>query len=336
MRTLKLLIGIVIATMIGIAILGFVYQTAQERSDHVAYPAPGKFYNVDGISMHLDCRGLGTPTVLLEAGLTSGSFSWTLIHDAIAAKTRVCAYDRPGMDWSDPINRVADAKEVSDRLYRLVKEAGLDEPKILVGMSAGGIYVREFYKNHPDGIVGMVFIDSSHEQQKDRLPSLEGSAAYKAMITACRLLQPIGIVRLFGLLDQFVDQFNLDEGTRSALLANMNQSHTCSSMYWEMESFAGEVRDKTSPASLGDIPLVVLSQGEEPKANENYGITLEQAIAQRDAWNILQQELSDLSSNGRRFIAKKSGHIIQLNQPEIVIEKVGELVVQLQNANQAN
>jgi len=336
MRKLKIAFAVFLVSIIGISILGFVYQSVQEGNDLAAYPAPGKIYDVDGLALHLDCRGQGSPTILLEAGLTSGSFSWALVHDAIASKTRVCAYDRPGMDWSEPINRMADAKEVSERLYKLIELAGIDGPKILLGMSAGGVYVREYYKNHPEGIVGMVLVDSSHEQQQDRLPEFDGGKMYKLMIGACRVLQPIGVIRLFGLLDQFVDGYDLDESARDGLLANINKSHSCSSMYWELESFSGETSDESPPASLGDLPLIVLSQGEEPKAIPKFGFTREDAIAQRKVWNVLQQELTSLSSYGQRFMAEKSGHVIQFNQPELVIDKVSELVIRLRNAPGGN
>ena len=329
MRKIKLFFLMLIGSVIAISFSGFVYQLSMEQSDQAAYPAPGKIYKVNGIGLHLDCRCQGTPTVILEAGLTSGSFSWALVHDEIAAITRTCAYDRPGMDWSEPINRVADAEEVSGRLYSLLAEAGIDGPKVLLGMSAGGVYVREYYKHHPEDIVGLVFVDSSHEQQKNRLPKMEGSGTFEIMMTACRLLQPIGLIRVFGLLDQFVDQYELDESTRNSLLANMNQSHMCSSMHWESESFADEIQDEAPPTSLGDLPLVVLSQGEEPKAFPEFGVTLEQAIAQREVWNVLQQELVGLSSNGKRFVALESGHVIQFNQPQLVIEKVSELALRL-------
>ena len=328
MGKLKLFFLMFSGSLLGLLLFGFAYQTTREDADRVAYPAPGEFYEIDGLNLHLDCRGQGTPTVVLEAGLTSGSFSWTLVHDAMAEKTRVCAYDRPGMDWSDPIGRVADATEVSDRLFNLLEAAEINGSKILLGMSAGGVYVREYYKNHPDDIVGMVFVDSSHEQQEDRLPEFEGSGVFEAMMMACRALQPVGIIRMFDLLDQFVDEYDLDKNTRNALLANMNQSHTCSSMNWESESFSAEISDESPPAPLGDLPLVVLSQGEEPRAYPEFGLTLEQAIAQRKVWNVLQQELTDLSSNSQRFIAKESGHVIQLNQPELMIEKVTGLALQ--------
>jgi len=330
MRKLKLFILIPIGALVAISLVGFVYQLTMEQRDRVAYPAPGEIYQVGGIDLHLDCRGQGTPTIILEAGLISGSSSWMLVHDEIAAVTRTCAYDRPGMDWSEPINRVADAEEVSERLYELLVEAKIEGPKVLLGMSAGGVYVREYYKNHSDDIVGMVFVDSSHEQQGNRLPGMGDDGSFDAILIACRLMQPIGLIRIFNVLDQFIEEFELDEPTKNALLANMNQSHTCGSMYWESVSFAGEVRDDAPSNSLGDLPLVVLSQGEEPKAIT--GATLEQAIAERKVWDELQEELLGLSSNGERFVALESGHVIQFNQPELVIEKVSELALQLRTS----
>lgn len=329
MRKLKLFFLILIGSVVAMSLSGFSYQLIMEGSDRVDYPAPGKIYQVDGIGLHLDCRGQGEPTIIMEAGLISGSLSWHLVHDEIAAITRTCTYDRPGMDWSEPINRLAGAEEVGERLYNLLVEAKIDGPKILLGMSAGGVYVREYYKSHSEDIVGMVLVDSSHEQQKNRLPKFEGDSTFNTMLTACRLLQPVGLIRAFGLLDDIVDQYEFDEPVRSAFLANYNQSHTCSSMHWESESFAGEVQDEAPPISLGDLPLVVLSQGEEPKAFPEIGATLEQAIAQRKAWDVLQQELVDLSSNGERFVASESGHVIQFSQPQLVIEKVSELALHL-------
>ena len=329
MNITKKVLGVFFVALIGLVVLGFIYQSVQQSKDRADFPAPGLFYDVDGLSLHLDCRGNGSPTLVMEAGLTSGSFSWELVHDALASETQVCAYDRPGMDWSEPINRVADAKEVSDRLHQLLSKAEVVGPKILLGMSAGGVYVRELYKNHPQDIVGMVFVDSSHEQQANRLPPFEDGGSYANMINACRMLQPLGFVRISGVLDQFLDQLGLDDLTKKGMLASINQSHACSSMHWEMQSFSGEIEDELPPTSLGDLPLLVLSQGEKPKANPESGFTLERAIAQRDVWNALQQELTDLSSNGQRYIAEQSGHVIQFDQPELLIEKVTVFVLQL-------
>jgi len=98
------------------------------------------------------------------------------------------------------------------------------------------------------------------------------------------------------------------------------------SVYWELESFQEEVFDEEAPGTLGDLPLFVLSEGKIPEAVPDAGITLEDALAQRAVWDTLQDELTALSSKGQRTIAEGSGHVIQFEQPSIVIEKIVEMV----------
>lgn len=325
----KLLIGLV-ALVVLLLLGGAAYQWVAQRSDAARFPPPGELVTVDGLEMHLDCRGSGRPLVIMEAGLTTGSWSWGRVFDAVAEHTEVCAYDRPGMGWSEPINRVADAGEVADRLHALIEVAGIDGPYVLLGMSAGGVYVREYYGRYPEDVVGMVLVDSSHEQQGDRLPPFEGGGEMERALRMCARLQPLGVVRA---TDAMAVMFEMMPGiadeAKPLLMSRANQSHYCASMLAEMESFDGEVHDPQPPASLGDLPLVVLSQGNEPQGNEAFGLTVEQARAQRAGWDVLQEELAALSSQGRRLVAENSGHVIQMEQPEIVIDSVVAMLGEL-------
>lgn len=329
MKVLKTLIVGLIILLIGLALSGATYQWLAARSDQQNFPAPGSLYSIDGLQLHLDCRGTGSPVVILEAGLTSGSLSWDLVHDRLAALTRVCAYDRPGLDWSERMDHPAGAEEVADRLHRLLSTAEITGPRILVGMSAGGVYVREFYRRHPDNVVGMVLVDSSHEQQGARLPQQESEQTLTGMLELCTWLQPLGVIRAFDILGELAGQYELPADLRERLSARMNQSHTCAVMQDESSSFAEEVRDPEPPASLGSLPLIVLTQGKKPEANVQFGITEEFAIAQFAEWQILQRELTALSSNGRQLVAEKSGHVIQFEQPELVIQAISEMVTEL-------
>jgi pimeloyl-ACP methyl ester carboxylesterase len=326
----KISLGVV-AALITLLAAGVAYQWLESRDDRERFPPPGRLVDVDGLKLHLDCRGAGRPVVILEAGLTSGSSTWGLVHDAMSRTTEVCAYDRPGLDWSEPMGRLADAGEVADRLHKLLDTATIDGPYVLLGMSAGGVYMREYYRRYPDDVVGMVLVDSSHEQQRDRLPPVESQANLDRLVTACRWLQPIGVVRLSGSLDALVSQPTVPEALRPMLMANLNQSHYCAAMHDEITSFDAELHDPEPPATLGDLPLLVLSQGDEPKGIETFGISDEQARAQRVVWDELQNELAALSSRGRRLIAGESGHMIQLQQPQLVIDAVADLLAELRN-----
>jgi pimeloyl-ACP methyl ester carboxylesterase len=233
------------------------------------------------------------------------------------------------MDWSQSLGRTADAREVAARLHRLVQVAEIPGPYLLVGMSAGGVYVREYRSDYPDGIVGMVLVDSSHEQQGNRLPELAGAVNIDRMLRLCSWLQPIGLVRALGALDVLVDQYELNPEHRALIRANVYQSHACAAMLDESRSFRDEVFDAEPPTSLGDLPLTVLSQGNEPEGIEAFGLSEAMAREQRAAWDILQDELAALSTRGRRRMARESGHVIQLEQPQLVIDAIVGMVENL-------
>lgn len=75
--------------------------------------------------------------------------------------------------------------------------------------------------------------------------------------------------------------------------------------------------------SLGDLPLVVLSHG-EPMAMPGLSDKVNQTYEQ--LWQDLQAELAALSSQGRLMVAEGSGHYIQLERPELVIDAIAEVV----------
>ena len=311
--------------------MGAFYQTFAESADRNAFPPPGVLVDVAGTRLHLDCRGEGLPVVILEAGLTSASTSWALVHDAMAVQTRVCAYDRPGLDWSEPMPGTAGPATIAQRLRGVLDAAGIAGPYVLVGMSAGGVYVREYFAQFPEGVVGMVLVDSSHEAQADRLEPIDdpGPMAPETLLAICRVLQPFGWVRASGYLDSVIDERSpreMPHEAASAMKANMNRSHGCRAIGLEIESFHSALADPREPRSLGDLPLLVLSQGKPPVAMEELGLSLENARARRAAWDGLQMELAALSSRGERRVAVDSGHVIQMDQPALVIEAVGDMV----------
>ena len=122
---------IILFTLIAISLLiviGSPYQWQSARSDRLAYPAPGEILEIDGLQTHIDCRGKGEPTLILEAGLSGGSSSWALVHDALSEITRTCAYDRPGLDWSSPDDQPISAPVIAERLHSLLSAAGCRPP----------------------------------------------------------------------------------------------------------------------------------------------------------------------------------------------------------------
>jgi pimeloyl-ACP methyl ester carboxylesterase len=135
--------------------------------------------------MYLECRGTGSPTVVLEAGYRSSARSWsedfrqsgaprTMVFARVAAFARVCAYDRPGTvappndnvrpSRSDPIPQPRTAPDAVADLHVLLRAAGVPGPYVLVGQSLGGLFVRLYTSTYPGEVVGLILVDAYSEK----------------------------------------------------------------------------------------------------------------------------------------------------------------------------
>ena len=85
--------------ILGLVALGGAYETISEATTSNA-PTAGRTYLVAGHSLYLSCAGSGSPTVILFNGLGERTPSWAWVQRDVAARTRVCVFDRAGQGWS--------------------------------------------------------------------------------------------------------------------------------------------------------------------------------------------------------------------------------------------
>jgi pimeloyl-ACP methyl ester carboxylesterase len=311
--------------LFGLIVLGgAICQAVAESEDLARFPAPGKLIDVDGHLMHIYCRGAGSPTVVVELGVGAIASSWDEIHRKMSLVTRVCLYDRAGLGYSEPVDYWPRARQIAERLDKLLRGADIDDDLILVGWSAGGVYAREFYRQRPERIRAMLLLDSSHEQQARRLPPSLRAGGNSALEFA-RFLAPLGLVRLSGLVETRFESFRGTDELRARLIALYEQSHVVGAMLRESQAFDLDI-DGDPPTSLDDLPLIVLTEG-KPIENESIPpAELEYERRSREVKTELQRELAALSTRGRQIVATQSGHGIQTDQPELVMASLMELV----------
>jgi pimeloyl-ACP methyl ester carboxylesterase len=119
--------------------------------------------DVGGRTLHLFCVGtapIGQPTVLAESGLMGDSRTWNDIFYAAAERTRVCAYDRAGLNLSPPAPESARTlQDQVDDLDALIGGGNLSGPLVLAAHSSGAWNVSLYVSQHPDDVVGVVLVD---------------------------------------------------------------------------------------------------------------------------------------------------------------------------------
>lgn len=312
----RILLGL-LALIVLLAATGATYEAIMRAGDTRRYLPPGQLVDVSGHRLHLNCVGQGSPTVVLDAGLGSFSLDWGAVQSQLAAVTRVCAYDRAGLGWSEPGPSPRNPQQFASELHMLLTNAGVKGPYVLVGHSISGKTARLFASQHPHDVAGRVLIDARHESVDEHLTPQQIAAEdtqqrhFQDMI---KWMARFGLVRLLwgpAWPRMLPGTENLSPDIRTTigvLQARPQQIQTA------LAEGQGRLESNTllhSAAPLGDAPLVVLASS--------------QNIDHLPFWKEAQQIMTGLSSNSRLVVAS-SGHSIHFEQPALVVETVHQVV----------
>jgi pimeloyl-ACP methyl ester carboxylesterase len=327
-KLLSYLAGGLLALIVLLPCVGFVYERSAEARDRRLNHQPGQLIDVGGYSMHLYCIGQGSPTVVLDSGLGDYWLSWFKVQPQISQLTRVCSYDRAGIGWSDPSPQKRTSKIYAQEMRLLLQRASIPAPYVLVGHSMGGINVRIFTDLYPADVAGMILVDSTDSHFDRRLSSKSNQfiGGFRRVLDVQGFLMPIGIPRLLGWCGNPI----LEPQSMARTVECQRQFFREMHDEWiglDEEDFHPQV---TSP--LGKMPLVVLSH--DPDVPFMPGLPADVSIDVNQAWESMQLELVRLSANSSRVIAKGSAHYVQVDRPDVVIKAVQKVVGECRAAQQ--
>ncbi|MCC6611888.1 MAG: alpha/beta fold hydrolase [Anaerolineae bacterium] len=289
------ILTIILGVVIGLLVLAFVYQMIATQRDKSRFPAPGQMVDVGGRRLHMNVQGEAgdKPTVILEAGMASISPNWAWVQQELAQHTRVVAYDRAGLGWSDPGVKPLDAAKSARDLHMALQRAGIGGPYVLAGHSYGGLVVRMFADLYPDEVAGLVLVDSSHPDQWINIPASRGgqTVAFGNRVTA--FLTRFGLMRVFHLEESYIT--GLPPQTHAEMRAYLATPTGWSVGADGISAWRDISRQQVNSArSLGDLPLFVLSVTEQ----DHYAEVLTR----------LQAELAKLSTNSKHVTVEGATH----------------------------
>jgi formylglycine-generating enzyme required for sulfatase activity/pimeloyl-ACP methyl ester carboxylesterase len=132
-----------------------------------------------------------------------------------------------------------------------------------------------------------------------------------------------------------VDSAHPDQYRRSAAVLPPESPDESESVRFYREWFTTATLDPTlkpelfEAGSLGDMPLAVLTAPNKQRADD---VPTELNDKFNQIWVELQAELAQLSSNSTHIMAETSGHFIQHDQPDLVIDAIEDVVQQVRDS----
>ena len=250
--------------------------------------------------MYLECKGTGSPTVVLISGTRGAHDDWTDLIDSknpagamkpgesavfpqVSRFTRVCAYDRPGTTRNDntvtdstPVLQPTTAQQGVADLHALLNAAKEPRPYVLVGHSWGGLIARLFASTYPDEVAGLVLVDPASEFLKTSLTPEQWATYIKA---TKKLIEPKGLEA-----PDHARTLDLLHGT----------------------------------PGVHPMPIVVLTSDKRFDFGAGGPETWE-------AWRSAHERLAKLL-NAKHISDTNSGHAIQMEQPQLVVDAIREVV----------
>lgn len=319
----------VVSLVLVTTVVGVVYEMTGRNHAAREFPPLGKMVDIGGRRIQLDCRGIGSPTVIFESGLgIDGSLSWSPVHDEIAKTTRACAYSRAGIMWSDPSDRALTGKQIAEDLHATLANAGERPPFVMVGHSLGGPYIMTYTKYFGPDVAGGVFVDAAHPDQVGRfntiglLPPSQVLGSFRNRIGAA--LNWTGGVR--AVAASFKKMPNQRDQDDQAIKAYASTS--LGSMLKESDALEQILAEAGTLRQLGDRPVYVLT-AMRPLPDEalaQLNLTREGDRQRLTIWKEMQDEEASWSSRSIHQLVSDAGHGIQFDRPDIVIGAVHSVV----------
>jgi len=194
-------------------------------------------------------EGTGSPTVVIDSGITDTMEKLRPLQGRIAKFTHVCIYNRAGYGQSEAGPLPRDSGREAEELKALLDRAAVPGPYVVVGHSLGALNMQVFAAKYPEDVVGIVLLDPPP------LSFIRGQEYMSLRAMAERMTAEWQAVA-----DSGAKSTDPKEETQGVFFQMIASEHR--------EMFAESARLVAEISSFGDTPLVVMAAG---KPNPRFG-----------------------------------------------------------------
>ncbi|KFY12367.1 hypothetical protein V492_03924 [Pseudogymnoascus sp. VKM F-4246] len=315
----------------------FIHQMAQESSQDWNTGEKSGLVSIGSHSLYVDVAGPdrqeGEPIVVLMTGLGSTIDEWVAVRRLIEPFSRFLFYDRSGLgrsEWPPNAPKPISAASIAAELDTLLKNTGINPPYVILCHSRGGITAREFFHLRPDDVAGMVFVDANQENTflgHEDFPS----PGFEAILAGIDYYEVTGIKA----------NTALSKEEFQAVLDVQGQPSTAITSSAEEAGAKGDppvlaAKRQLQNQVLGNRPISVIHGNTAQDFQRLYeaGIKAGNGSARerqefrdtvefwKETSTLRAKEILSLSSVHNFRDTLKSGHNIQLLEPELIVEEL--------------
>lgn len=309
MKSIKVLLALLVIGAVALLVFWFA-RPSDISFDDLRATVPNSEYShfteIDGVRVHYQEKGTGTPLILIH-GFTSSTYSWKDVFEPLSKSFRVIAVDLKGFGFS--------AKPDGDytrRAQALLVAHLLDYLKIetawLCGNSMGGEVALNIALQNPQRVAGLILIDSagvSVNGGSSLAPGyvsipLVGRALIAMAMTSDKLVRE-------GLLKSFYDGKKINE-------------ERVASYYRPLQTRGGQLAALRARTQAEQFPI----EQDLGKINAPTLIIwgAEDTLIPSEAG----RKMNSLIKDSKLVVIEKCGHVPQEEMPARVLDEITEFV----------
>ncbi|MBR0444536.1 MAG: alpha/beta hydrolase [Clostridia bacterium] len=273
---------------------GKLFVNSRQVGDYIDIIMPeGEKRPEEQIRIHYLEAGIGEPLLLIH-GLGQSLYTWRNLFAELSESYRVIAIDLPGHGYSDRPEYFCYSMDEMAEAIKLF----LDEKEIIsahmIGFSTGAMYMLRLLTMFPDYVANCIAISPGGISKQ--MPSLIRSMKSPIKAVFTRNLFSFGDVKKC-LQECFYDQTAIDDRVVNQYYEPLSDGYTREALMYAVQNF--DLRFVTDQLKETDHEILLL-WGKEDKWHLPNNSVFYQSILQ----------------NGRYFLVRNSGHIVQEDTPE--------------------
>lgn len=273
---------------------------------------PGHQVAVNGRTVYVEESGQGQDWVVFDAGGGCGRTCWDPLLPLLADTARLVAYDRAGRGLSGRTTRHLGIDDMAADLVAMT-EAVIPGGFVLVAHSMGGLVARRAAERLGSRLRGLLLVD----------PTPENSPVYDTWDqTTKQIDRALGVTQTLSRFRPLARLFSgnvrrlFSADTYQAMLAEQFTPAGIAQTRQEMQAVAAAIPQfRAQPPQVPKCPTIVMSATRPAKGRER----------QNASMNEHQRRYADSLPHGR-YEPVDSAHLIQAEQPQLVVTRIQQLL----------